>query len=178
MTQRVRIDMAGKQYGALLCLAFSHLDRKKNAHWMFRCSCGKEKTANGYDVRKGAIVSCGHIKATRGGVNQLRHGHARRQSRSATYKCWNNMLARCYEPSSERYASYGGRGISVCARWRESFIYFLEDMGEKPEGLTIERTDVDGNYEPSNCRWATWEEQRQNTTRSKAYRSKYANHIA
>jgi hypothetical protein len=164
---KTRIDMTGGTYGQLVCLGFSHTDAKGNAHWNFLCQCGFTKTANGYDVRAGKIVSCGHVKASAGARNQLRHGHATRQAKTATYTCWRNMIARCYEPASERFASYGGRGISVCDEWRADFAVFLRDMGEKPAGLTLERDDVNGNYEPGNCRWATWAEQRLNTTRTK-----------
>ena len=81
--------------------------------------------------------------------------------RTPTYVSWYNMKSRCNNPNANDYKYWGGRGISVCLRW-ESFANFLDDMGERPEGLTLDRVDNDGDYEPGNCRWATWKEQRAN----------------
>jgi len=78
------------------------------------------------------------------------------------YKTWENMIRRCHSETHERFKDYGGRGITVCARWRSSFYAFLVDMGDRPDGLTLDRRDNDGNYEPSNCRWATLSEQQLN----------------
>lgn len=94
------------------------------------------------------------------------HGHARRRAEgrtsSRTYYVWAAMIQRCTNPNSKDWYLYGGRGIAVCERWRGSFASFLEDMGEKPDGLTLERIDTNGNYEPGNCKWATWLEQSAN----------------
>ena len=90
------------------------------------------------------------------------HGHASFGTKSRTYKTWVHMLARCKNKKTKEYKNYGDRGITVCQRW-ESFEYFLEDMGVRPALTTLDRVDVNGNYEPDNCRWATKTEQNQNT---------------
>lgn len=87
------------------------------------------------------------------------HGHTRPES--PTYRAWGAMKTRCTNPNQPKWKYYGGRGITVCHRWSR-FENFLADMGEKPAGLTLDRIDVNGNYEPGNCRWATWHEQRVN----------------
>ena len=90
------------------------------------------------------------------------HGHARRGKRSPEFETWLGMVQRCTNPNVANYVNYGGRGITVCDRWRNSFEAFLEDLGERPKGTSIDRIDVNGNYEPSNARWATPAQQANN----------------
>ena len=97
-----------------------------------------------------------------------RHGHYRNKKATPTYRCWTNMVARCHTPSATYYEHYTKRGITVCDRWRR-FANFLADMGEKPDGLTLDRIDNDGNYEPGNCRWVTMQIQANNRTSNRHF---------
>lgn len=117
--------------------------------------------SDGVEVR----VRVDHLASgeTRGCASQGKWSGAAGQHRS-TYRSWEHMLDRCYNERHPHYDRYGGRGITVCDSWRNSFVEFLRDMGERPTGLTLEREDVDANYEPSNCRWATYKEQNRNKT--------------
>ncbi len=102
------------------------------------------------------------------------HGHSTAHKTSRTYYSWAAMKARCANPKKPNYKWYGGRGIKVCERWEKSFKAFLEDMGERPNGTTIDRwPNNDGNYEPGNCRWATYQQQRDNQRRTISIQNKY-----
>jgi len=94
-------------------------------------------------------------------------------SKTRLYNSWQNMKSRCNNPNNPKYSYYGGRGISVCKEWMKSFKAFKEDMGERPEGMTLDRIDNDKNYEPSNCKWSTWSEQMKNRRDKLKTRSKY-----
>ena len=96
-----------------------------------------------------------------GNRSRLAHGHNRRGRATPTYSSWQHMRTRCHNPNHLCYHRYGGRGITISARW-DSFLNFLEDMGERPEGRELDRIDNDGNYEPGNCRWVTRAENMRN----------------
>lgn len=127
-----------------------------HSRWLCRCLCGGSKVVSGGHLVNGNTTSCGCM------WRKARHGHAtRREGRTPTYCVWQAMRRRCLQPNAKHYKDYGGRGIAICERWMK-YENFLADMGECPEGLTLERKNNDGNYEPTNCRWATPLEQMNN----------------
>ena len=127
----------------------------ENGKWLCRCTCGVEKDVFGYHLYSGASTKCRACY----GVDKRTEAH----THESTYNVWSHMRQRCINPNNDRYHQYGGRGILICERW-DSFDLFLEDMGERPEGMSLDRIDVDKGYEPSNCRWATPKEQMRNRT--------------
>ena len=130
--------------------------------WLCLCDCGTKRPVNGGNLRKQLSLSCGCASKA------IKHGHARSSGRrSSEYNIWAQMLWRCDSPKAAFYNRYGGRGIKVCDRWR-TFANFIADVGRRPSHLyTLDRLDVNGNYESGNCRWATAEEQMQNQRRTK-----------
>lgn len=136
--------------------------------WVCMCDCGVEKTVAAYKLTAGRTQSCGCLipdtarNTRKEHPKKPRHNH----SHSPTYVSWFAMLQRCSNPKNKRYDCYGGRGISVCEQWR-LFDNFLADMGVRPEGKTLDRIDVNGNYEPANVRWATAQEQSVNKRNSR-----------
>lgn len=146
----------GKRFNRLTVLGRDYAT-KGRVKWICVCDCGSEYSAAACDIKRGHTQSCGCANQESRVVNNTRHGY----NRTATYVVWSNMHARCSNPNRKEYKNYGGRGISVCERWNE-FQNFLDDMGEKPPRLSIDRINNDGNYEPTNCRWATASQQRQN----------------
>jgi hypothetical protein len=149
-------DLSGQQFGRLIAVRRSGSTREGHAVWLWRCLCGREKRIPATAVKSGKVSSCGCLQQE----SRTRHGHSTEKSKTRTYVAWTNMKARCL-----RHPRYTSRSIFVCDRWLK-FSAFLEDMGECPEGKTLERINNDGGYEPGNCKWATHAEQMRNTSRN------------
>lgn len=127
------------------------------------CDCGKTVIVQGADLRSGNTKSCGCWRVENTRRIKTTHGDARVGKITPEWRAWCNLIRRCEDPSVDRYPAYGGRGIKVCKRWKKSYPNFLSDMGRKPGPThSIDRIDVNGDYKPSNCRWATPEEQKVN----------------
>ena len=150
------IDIKGRVYGELLVL--SRASAAGQARWLCRCSCGSLTVAPGYELRKSLIISCGCKKTERCAKLNYKHG----RTSTKEYRAWCNMRNRCYRISNKDFTRYGGIGIKVCDRWLSSFESFFSDMGECPDGHSIDRIDSALDYTPTNCRWANTHTQANN----------------
>ena len=158
------VDMTGQTLNGLKVLRL-HSRGDGRAKWVFLCGCGQEFVCRTNNIRSGNTRSCGCLSdaSRKSSENKyVKHGHNRPGSVTREYNSYTSMKTRCLNPNSPNYSMYGGRGIAICQRWLDGFENFLADMGERPNGKTLDRIDVDGNYEPGNCRWATLSEQQKN----------------
>lgn len=153
--KRQKVELVGHRFGKLLVISKSP-EKGKNGEvlWDCLCDCGNSRLAIAGNLRCGTATSCGCESYT----TRKKHG----MTKTTTFKSWDSMKQRCLNENAPDYPRYGGRGITICNRWLESFNNFISDLGERPEGTSLDRIDVNGNYEPSNCRWATRSEQQRN----------------
>lgn len=154
---RVRDDLSGRKFGRLTVVRFDSVRNKSHSMWLCDCDCGKTAIVSKVHLVSGRQKSCGCLRREASRIRKSTHG----MYNSPTYNSWANMIQRCTNKNSHKYPDYGGRGITFDSSWIR-FESFLEDMGERPNGTTLDRRDNDGNYEPSNCRWATIDQQANN----------------
>lgn len=153
------INLIGQRFGSWTIIAAYPRQHRQRRRWLCRCDCGTERAVERTNLQAGKTKSCGCSTRTMGG-----------KWGTPEYRTWRNMLMRCYNQFHNRYHRYGGRGVWVCKRWRESLDAFVSDMGPRPSGYSLERIDNNGNYEPRNCKWATAKEQARNKTSNTAIR--------
>lgn len=155
-----QIDITGQRFGRLVAIEMAF---KKNyrSHWRCKCDCGNEIIVDLGNLRSGHTKSCGCYKAEKASETHMKHGHARKACRDRLYPVWRSMKQRCALENSKAYHWYGERGISVCAEWKDykTFKDWAYSNGYNPSAkrgdCTIDRIDVNGNYEPSNCRFVS-----------------------
>lgn len=154
------IDITGHRYGRWAVVARV---TGRRGYWLCRCDCGNIGEVSRGNLRSGQSGSCGcqAVEATR--ARRTKHGATAGGANPPEYKAWRQAKLRCYSTKNPDYRHYGGRGIRMCDRWRDDFAAFLADMGPRPTGYTLDRVDVNGDYGPANCRWASRYTQSNNT---------------
>lgn len=169
----IRRDLTGQRFGLLVVLGpgkYVYRERPgKQAFtcrfWRCQCDCGKETEVALGNLTSKLTISCG-CQGSRASIGMRRRTHGLSADRPREYNIWRAMIHRCHNVTDPGYKNYGGRGIAVCDRWRESCAAFIEDMGLSPDGMTIDRIDNEQGYFPENCRWTTVTENNRNMRRT------------
>jgi hypothetical protein len=150
-----REPLVGRRFGSFVV---KKLGRRVKRHtlWLCVCICGAEREVRADHLKNGRSTSCGGpLCSKRGGLSATR-----------SYRSWTAMRSRCLDPTSRSYPNYGGRGVTICLEWLDSFDMFYRDMGERPDGMSLGRRDNNLGYSKDNCRWETNSQQSRNTRKS------------
>lgn len=159
------IDMTGRKFNRLTVLSREPNDKHGCTMWLCRCDCGNLLVVSGRNIRNNHTQSCGCLQRERTSEASVIHG----KTKTSLHNVWKSMKQRCTNPNNHKFRIYGARGITVCEEWMNSFESFFDYVSRLPhfgeKGRSIDRIDVNGNYEPGNVRWATASEQQQNKRR-------------
>jgi len=157
------VDLTGRRFGRLVVLYESEERKGGRLTWHCRCNCGNEVDIIGRNLTSGHTKSCGCYNRERAAEVHTVHGMSRKRKQHPIYWTWRAMLQRCEKPNSKQYKDYGGRGIAVCDEWHDAQVFIGWALASGwQKGLTLDRIDNDGNYEPSNCHWVTRKENNRN----------------
>lgn len=161
-------DLRGRTFGRLLVIERApHCENRP--HWRCRCECSQVVVISAKHLRNNNTRSCGCLKRETTRDRNMKHGLTIGKNRPPCYRIWANAKSRCFDRNNPAFSHYGGRGITMCAEWANDFLAFVRDMGPRPSSAhSLDRVNNDGNYEPTNCRWATRIEQLNNTRRNRA----------
>lgn len=151
-------NLTGKRFGRLIAIKFAGKDKWNNIRWLCQCDCGNKKIVQRGHLASGHTKSCGCWMRDRLTI----HGYSKRCKKDRTHQIWESMIKRCTKPNHQSWKHYGGRKITVCKQWLNSFENFLKDMGKAPKGLQLDRINNNKGYYPKNCRWTTKQEQARN----------------
>lgn len=162
MTTPPRNNLIARVFARLTVIDFLGRTKLGTVLWRCRCSCGADVVVQAGNLLNGHTKSCGCFNREVRMATHTTHGHTKNRSMSKAYKAWGQIKERTANQNRADFKNYGGRGIKMCKRWSNSFEAFLKDMGEPKQGMSLDRRNNDGHYEPKNCKWSTRKEQNNN----------------